>query len=364
MKIKKFTGATAHEAMLKLKKELGPDAIILNTRTIKQKGLWGFLKKPIVEITAAYEKEDPLSLKKDKRDSLSKINEELIELKNMIRKMSTDIIEKDLSLPVGLDEYRIKLVENGVEDYIAVSILNRLNKQIDLKNKDSAEIRNIVKNTLIEYIGQPRPLTLNNNEQKVIFFLGPTGVGKTTTLAKIAAKLTMNNRYNIGLVTTDTYRIAAVDQLKTYSDILQLPLEVVYNEEDMYRTMVRMKDKDIILVDTAGRNHKDIKKDDEIVHIINSIKNKELYLVISGNIEFRTLKSIIEHYDFIKYYKLIFTKIDETEVLGNILNVKYLTQNPVSYITTGQNVPDDIEILDTNKIVSCLIGESSYERSG
>ena len=123
------------------------------------------------------------------------------------------------------------------------------------------------------------------------------------------------------------------------------------------KLLVTFKDKDIIFVDTAGRNHRDIDENDEIFKIIDSIKNKEVFLVLSGTTDYSTLKSIINHYSFIKDYKIIFTKIDESESLGNILNAKFLTQNPVSYITTGQNVPDDIEILDKEKVACHLIGE-------
>lgn len=357
MKVKRYIGNTTHEAMTKLKKELGSEAVVLNTRTIKQKGLLGIFKKPLVEITAAYEKNDPLDLKNIHEDNLVNINRELIVLRNMINQISTDVKEKDIEIPTELDSYRSKLIENGVEYITATSILKKLNEQVDFNNKDSAIVKGIIKQTLMEYIGQVKPLNLDNPYQKIIFFVGPTGVGKTTTLAKIAAQLVMKRKYDIGLITSDTYRIAAIDQLKAYSDILQLPLEVIYNEADMYKTLVTFKDKDIIFVDTAGRNHRDIDENDEIFKIMDSIKNKEVFLVLSGTTDYSTLKSIINHYSFIKDYKIIFTKIDESEGLGNILNVKFLTQNPVSYITTGQNVPDDIEILDKEKVACHLIGE-------
>lgn len=357
MKVKKYTGYTTHEAMTKLKRELGSDAVVLNTRTVRQKGFLGFFRKPLVEITAAYEKKDLLSFKSREEDSLSRINNELNTLRNMVEQISGRVKEKDSEIPGELDKYRMKLIENGVEYLTATSILKKLSDQINFSHKDHITIKMIIKQTLMEYIGQVEPLSLDNPYQKIIFFVGPTGVGKTTTLAKIAAQLVMEDEYDIGLITSDTYRIAAIDQLKTYSDILQLPLKIIYNEEDMYKTLVTFKDKDIILVDTAGRNHRDIDEEDEIFKIMNSIKNKEVFLVLSGTTEYKTLKSIIRHYDFIKDYKIIFTKIDECEGLGNILNTKYLTNNPVSYVTTGQNVPDDIEVLNKEKVVSSLIGE-------
>lgn len=362
MKIKKYTGQTTHEAMLKMKKELGQDAIILNTKTVRKKGIIGFFQKPIVEVTAAFEEKNILPMRTSEDDKFKKINSELIALKSMVEELATNITRENTNLSTKLEKYRNKLIENGVEYHIATSILKDLSQQINFKNKDIQSVKNIIKYTLSEYIGRVCPLSLDSQYQKVIFFVGPTGVGKTTTLAKLAAQLVLNKKHDIGLVTLDTYRIAAVDQLKTYSDILQLPLEIVYNEEDVYKTLVAFKEKDIIFMDTAGINHREIDEKDQIYRIIDSIQNKEIYLVLSGTTNYNTLKSIIDHYSFIKDYKIIFTKLDEAEGFGNILNAKYLTQNPVSYITTGQNVPDDIEILDKNKVVSWLIGENLDER--
>lgn len=362
MKIKKYIGFTAHEAMIKMKKELGPEAIILNTRTIRQKGFLSIFKKPMVEITAAYRAKDILPSQVPKVDKLNEINNELAILKNMMKKISTSVVEKNTEIPRELKEYQRKLIENGVEYYTAKSILKKLSEQIDFNNKDDRSIEKIMKYVLSEYIGDVKPLNVNAPYQKVIFFVGPTGVGKTTTLAKIAAQLVMEKKYDIGLVTSDTYRIAAVDQLKTYSDILKLPLEVAYNQEDMYKTLIKFKEKDFIFVDTAGINHRKIDEEDPIYKIINSVKNKEVYLVLSGTTDYNTLKSIINHYSFIEDYKIIFTKLDEAEGFGSILNAKYLTKSPVSYITTGQNVPNDIEVLDRDKVVNGLIGEKLYER--
>ena len=249
MKIKKYTGITAHEAMLKMKKELGQDAIILNTKTVRRKGIIGFFQKPIVEVTAAFEEKDILPIRTSEDDKFKKINSELITLKSMVEELSTNVTEKNTRFPTKLEEYRNKLIENGVEYSIATSILKDLSEQINFENKDSQAIENIIKYTLSEYIGEVYPLSLDGQYQKVIFFVGPTGVGKTTTLAKLAAQLVLDKKYDIGLVTSDTYRIAAVEQLKTYSDILQLPLEIVYNEEDIFKSLVAFKEKNIIFVE-------------------------------------------------------------------------------------------------------------------
>lgn len=364
MKYKKYVGNSEYEVMNKLKEELGQDAIILGTRSVRQKGILGFFKKPLVEITVAYEKENNSIETRISDRNLININNQLNDLRKTLEQLSTNMNnKKNLEIHPKLNEYLLKLVENGVEESIATTIMKNLGNQINLDSKDSLAIRNIIEQVLMEYIGKPEPLNLEKNNQKIVFFLGPTGVGKTTTIAKIAAQLVMDKKYEIGLITCDTYRIAAVEQLKVYSDILKIPLEVVYSEDDIYNKLVKFKDKDAIFVDTTGRNHREICEDDEMFKIINSVNNKVIYLVLSGTTDYATLKSIIGHYSFIKDYNIIFTKADEAERLGNILNVRYLTNKSISYVTTGQNVPDDIEILNRSRLVSYLLGEIKYERS-
>ena len=323
MKVKKYVGSSEYEVMNKLKSELGSDAIILSTRTIRQKGLLGFFRKPLIEITAAYEKENYSNHMNKEYENLIKINRELYDIKKMVAQLKSNDDNKHKVHP-KLEAYWLKLIDNGVDESIATDIFERLSEQINLENKDELSVDKIVKQVISEYIGEPEPLSLSKNQQKIIFLVGPTGVGKTTTLAKLAAQIVIGGEFNVGLITSDTYRIAAVEQLKIYSNILKVPLEIIYKEEDMYRALVNLKDKDVIFVDTTGRNHRDISRTDEIFNIMNSVNNKEIYLLLSVNTDFNTLKSIIKHYNFIENYKIIFTKFDEAERIGNILNITYL----------------------------------------
>lgn len=361
MKIKKYIGQTTHEAMLKLKMELGPDAVVLNTKTIRHKGLFGYFKKPLIEITAAYEDKDLLKKKNvdSYEDKLNSINEELSELKNFIMSISINK-EGENSFSPALKEFHNIMLKNGVAPEVSINILKKLDSEIDLENKDMNTINNIVRFNLAEILGAPKPIIIPD-DQKIIFFVGPTGVGKTTTLAKIAADFVVKNKYDIGLITSDTYRIAAVEQLKVYSDILQLPLEIAYNRDDMIKAIDNFKDKDIILVDTAGRNHNDLKQIEELKDIVNVTKAKDTFLLISATTDFNKLKSLMEKYKFLDDCKLIITKIDEAEDYGNILNIKYITNRELSYFTTGQNVPDDIQLIDVEYIVKKLIEEKNND---
>lgn len=363
MKIKKYIGATDHEAMEKLKRELGPNAVVLNTKTVRGKGILKYFKKPFVEITAAYEESD--ILKVDYRNSydekLNNINRELVELKNIMTKSSMEKEEKD-ELPHVLEDFKTRLLYNGLDSTVVDYILKDINEEFNLKDKNENTIENIIKYKLMESLGNPQSITMDGN-QKTIFFIGPTGVGKTTSLAKIAASLVVKDKYEIGLITSDTYRVGAVDQLKIYSDILNLPLEIAYNRDDMFKAFKKFEHKDIILVDTAGRNHNDIEQIEELKSILESRDTKEVYLLLSATMDKKIIQRLMEKYSFIEDFKLIITKIDESENYGDIFNIRYLTNKELSYYTNGQNVPDDIQVIDKEFIVKKLIKENIYNGS-
>lgn len=357
MEVKKYIGENTQDALAKLKKDLGSEAVILNTRTIRQKGFLGFLKKPVVEIIAAKDNSYKRNNKIKKEENITDINNELKVLRNLIEDMTHKFNNTGQVFNVNLEKYRRILVDNGVDYKIATSILEKIDEQISIKNKTEEEIRKIIEFNLKEYIGKVETIDIKNIP-KIVFLIGPTGVGKTTTLAKIAARLIINKNYDIGLITTDTYRIAAVEQLKTYSEILELPVKVVYRSDEMYKAVAELKSKDIILVDTAGISHRNESQMEETKKLLDSVNNKEVFLALSATTEFFTLKSIIEQYKFVKDYKIIFTKLDEANGYGNILNTKFYTDNPLSYFTTGQNVPDDIEKVNVKKVVKHLVKEN------
>lgn len=363
MKIKKYVGINTQEAMNKVKAELGPEAIILNTRVIKQKGIFSFFKKPLIEITAAVDEKHFNDVKPGNVKDMDNINNELKRLRSIVEEVAMNIsndenklIDDDIAI------YRDNLVDNGIEYDIATSIIKEIDDKMDLQNKTEEEIRQIICYNVREHLRNVEPLD-STKTPNTIFFIGPTGVGKTTTLAKMAAQLVIQGRNNIGLITADTYRIAAVDQLRTYSEILKLPLKVVYKPEDMYKAMAELYDKDIILVDTAGRSHKDQGLIGETRDLIDSVKNKEVYLVLSMTTDSLTINSIINQYSFIDDLKVIFTKLDEAESYGNIFNTIYKHRCTLSYLTNGQDVPDDIKIANTLEIAQHLIGESYNGRS-
>ena len=207
-------------------------------------------------------------------------------------------------------------------------------------------------------IGQPHLIDTQNKKTKFIFFIGPTGVGKTTTIAKIASTMKLSKKVKVALVTSDTYRIAAVEQLRTYANILSIPLKVVYTAEEMENIRDELIDYDLVLIDTAGRSHNNVEQKEDLIKLLGAIPQdeQEVYLVLSSTTKYKDLVRISQTYSEMTKYNLIFTKLDETDTIGNIYNLRVLTSAPLSYATWGQNVPDDIGKFNAQKIAKQLLG--------
>ena len=206
-------------------------------------------------------------------------------------------------------------------------------------------------------LGQPTTIKLKGNSPKFVFFIGPTGVGKTTTIAKIASKFKVEEKAKVAFLTSDTYRIAAVEQLRTYANILGIPLKVVYNIDEMEQARKDFSEYDVVFVDTAGRSHRNKNHRDDIESLVKAIPEdgREIYLVLSATTKYRDLVSITEAYSEMVGYNLIFTKLDETNSVGNLFNIRMLTNAPLSYTTFGQDVPDDIDRIDPQSIAKQLL---------
>ncbi len=417
MNVKRYIAKDVNEAMIKIKNELGSDAIILNTRKINKPGFFGFFKKSLVEVVAAIDEVEPVKPNQDLaneeikklRDEVKKVVEirensstetltetpvddkdvQINELKQMIKELAekvenvessndkkteitqdVDRIEsddkeeavskEDISLD-DIQKIRKKLdkilKDKEISEKAIQKITENLNKRLNIEEASNKQIIDMLKLIVKQILDEPYTIEEALDSKKTVLFIGPTGVGKTTTLAKIAAKLSLESKKDVALITADTYRIAAVEQLKTYSEILVLPLKVIYEAEDIEQALDEFHDKDIILIDTAGRSHKSEDLYEDLKSILKYIPNPEIFLVISLTTGYKDIKSIVKSYDFLDEYKLILTKMDETSSVENVLNIKVETDMQLSYFTTGQNVPDDIEVADADKIVEYIVGE-------
>jgi flagellar biosynthesis protein FlhF len=195
-------------------------------------------------------------------------------------------------------------------------------------------------------------------------FIGPTGVGKTTSIAKLAANFALYENRRVGLITADTYRIAAVEQLKTYAEIMEVPLEVIYTPDEMKRALDLYESFDTILIDTAGTSSRNKMQINELKNLLEAIPLTDTFLVLSATTRNKDLIEVIDNYSIIKTNRILFTKLDETSTYGCLLNVINYTNNALSYITIGQSVPEDIEEADPDRIASLVLGEYAYGRSG
>lgn len=370
MKVKVFTASNIQEAMKKVKETLGVDAIILHTRKIKQGGVMGLFAKETVEIVAAIEdvyvpakKSTPIAknLNKDlalnfieknnqERDSLVK---EIADIKNILRdvvqntsKLNTAAnsveLENQPSVYNFLEKYLQEkgLIPTLVEYLIKNSSLTENISLEDAKKLFAFKLADLVKTAEIEKNPENGPVK--------IALIGPTGIGKTTTLAKLAAMSIFEANLNVGLLTADTYRIAAVEQLRTYANILNIPLEVVYNLKDIGLAVQGFKDKDIIYIDTAGRSQYNKLQINELKQALKENTDILPCLVISANITFKEAVHIIDNFHVENLENLIFTKLDESFDTSIIFNIAFkYPKLKVAYITNGQNVPEDITTIDS-----------------
>lgn len=282
------------------------------------------------------------------------------ELRDM-RKMFEKLLVNDLSqqLPEALQKVRNRLMEQEVSAEISADIIRSLMESTkpgqEWTEEDAfREAREKVSSMLT--VSTPPSLKLERNIQYAFFF-GPTGVGKTTTIAKLAANSMLQDKRKIGFITADTYRMAAIEQLKTYANILNVPLEVVFSPKEMTMAMERLSDCDLIFVDTAGRNFRNDEYVDGIRELVQNGKNSVNYLVLSLTAKYSDMKAIIQNFSEVPVSQIIFTKADETQTYGSMLNATKETGLALSYITTGQNVPDDIMVAQPGMVSTMIMGD-------
>ncbi len=250
------------------------------------------------------------------------------------------------------------LLENEVDEKYVNQIMDEVEKVMKSGISVDHVLSSIYQKMILKF-GQPQPLELKGRKPKVVFFIGPTGVGKTTTIAKVASRFKVEKGKKVAMYTADTYRIAAAEQLRTYANILNTPLDIIYSPEELNEQLAKSEEFDLVLIDTAGFSHKNEDQRNETKELIDKVPaeyDKEVFLVLSATTKYKDLLEIADIYKDNFKFKIIFTKLDETSCLGNILNMKLYTGADLSYTTYGQNVPEDIEVFNTQKVVKLLLG--------
>lgn len=383
MVIKKYLVKNMNEALTRIRYELGKDAIIISQRKVKEPGVKGYFKPKLIEVTAALEnnkigKKNNFTQEKeteiDFKESLDSIKKIIGEKDKKINKEEAIIVDKNNYL-----NNNDKNMQNEVKE-----IKELLNKVIKNTNKEEEEneIEEYLKNIDIDddLIKELLSKDYNNIEEFKKYFtmlldkeinichenlngkvvlVGPTGVGKTTTIAKLAGRLALIEKKKVGLITIDTYRIGAVEQLKTYAEIMNIPFKVVITLKEMENAVKELEDCDVVLIDTTGRSSKNTMQISELRAFTQKVNADHIMLVISGTTKNRDMITILNGYSELCYEKLVITKLDETSSYGGIYNIVKRSRKPIAYITTGQNVPDDIKIPSNDEIQKLILGEET-----
>jgi len=384
MKIKKYEVYDMKEAMALIKKELGPDAVILSTRKIVKNGSFGLFSRPMIEVTAAVDYTAKREVKKTKENYIptpekntddngdfSKITEvinslglnkfemllnDMNEIKKQISEMKTAISENiALDLPKSLQEIYNIMIKNEVDDVLTYKFLKKIENRIS-DNSTPLQIKNIASQLFGDLIPTEKSY-FSTLKKKVLALVGPTGVGKTTTVAKIAANLALKLQKSVALISIDTFRIGAVEQLKSYAEIIDVPLRVASSPTELNEIILDFEDYEYILLDTMGRSQYDTAQIDDLKNFltINPLINVALVLSMSSN--HSELGDTFNRYSKLSPDYLVFTKLDETRYFGSLASLPILKKVPILLMTNGQNVPEDMEIPDGKKIAKFIFNE-------
>ncbi len=418
MIIKKFLGKTEEEAVEAAKKELGAGVVIMNVKTVKRKGLLAIFQPRVMEVTVALEEEKDTktfarsetseraargnvlqggrtlagqrgALKAEEEDRVS-IEKKLDNLQNLLvsrfqqsESERRELLEEDEQgteedvqeeaeekEEVTQQQRFMKLLYNTMlESEVDEKYANQIVDEVDVSGQSNLPFDYILGNVyqkMVLKFGRAEGITWAEGHPRLVVFMGPTGVGKTTTIAKIASNYVVEEKRKVALLTADTYRIAAVDQLRTYANILEVPFRVIYSEDEAKEAIQEFDDYDYIFVDTAGHSHQNEEQlghMKNLVEVVREAGDCQVFLVLSATTKYRDLLKIVSRYNQIADYQLIFTKLDETDVQGNLLNLKLYTDNPIAFVTYGQNVPNDIEVFNPQKTVKQILSKKQ-ERGG
>lgn len=389
MLIKKYTVNNMNEALTRIRYELGKDAVIISQRKIKKPGIKGIFSKRQLEVTAAVENSS-------------------IDRNSKVKSTSIHASNNSYSRKGNSADYNMDKSINDLKNLMNKEIENKRNKQamVDNNEQKKSEIESevkemkdmlkaVMKNTtkdskdeLLEFLSNSdidmqfydefneklkgdfdvsklrdimsRDIKSSNDDLNGnVVLVGPTGVGKTTTIAKLAGNLSLVKKKKVGLITVDTYRIGAVEQLKTYAEIMNIPFEVVITIKEMEAAIKKMKDCDVVLIDTTGRSSKNKMQISELRAFVDKANATSINIVISATTKNKDIKTILEGYRILNYDKVIITKLDETSVYGSIYNISRIANKPIRYVTTGQNVPDDIKDFLKDEAIKLVFGEES-----
>ena len=398
MRVKRYEAENMAEALRMIREDLGPNAFVLSTRRVQKRDRMGRLRR-MIEVSAASdvvqtsasaparavsggadrairELKAQLGEIRSQMASLhpgvqpaqiEELKQQLEEVKELVR-LATDQWAKSSAERHGpiLQGLFRRLQRADVDERLAAKLIGLASKELSSRPAvDEKEALKVLFDVMRRQTLVSGPIQLLESGPKTVILVGPTGVGKTTTLAKLAAQYSMVAKRRVGLLTIDTFRIGAVEQLRIYANILELPLKVASTPEQMRQSIREYQDMDLVLVDTGGRSQKDRAKMAELLNFVSKRDDMyyELHLLLGAATKNRDLIEITREFGKMVIDYLIFTKLDECNSFGGIFNEVVWTQKPISYLTTGQNVPDDIEVAESSRIVQLVLSNTFRKRS-
>jgi len=372
VKIKRYEAASMEEAIARVKADLGPEAIILHTRKMQKSWPFNVFRKNAVEITAALdvklmEQENGEAGKNGASangssegmgERFNQLQLEVEEIKSIVKTIASQLTDPLFQeVPACFLDLYEKLLQAKVDDDIAKKMMKSVQEQLTTSELATPEVlQEKLVGEIARLIPISAPMSLGDGERKVIALIGPTGAGKTTTIAKLAARYCLYEGKKAVFITADTYRIAAVEQLKTYAEIIGAPIEIVFNSQDAREALERHADKDLVFIDTAGRSPLNEAQMNELAGLMNVCEPDEIHLVLSVTTKMLDQMDAIKRFSVVPINRIIFTKLDETNTPGTILNIASKVKVAISYLTNGQNVPEDIKVAESQKLANLMLG--------
>ncbi|MCJ8327044.1 MAG: flagellar biosynthesis protein FlhF [Campylobacterales bacterium] len=377
MNMLSFLGKTPSIALKKAQIECGEEAIVISTKKISSKTSGG---ENMYEVMVAIEDEHDKKIaskftKKisskhdDKKDpkfaaSVYDFRTEILKMQESIAQVQQSIWDPksqlyDLSIPIEFAEMYNLFEKNEFDQEMTYTIMKKTIKQFPVNMKsNNKKVKDFFKLILRRIIPIKHEVPLRSHQRKIMMMVGPTGVGKTTTIAKLAARYAykLGQNYKVGIITLDSFRVGAIEQLQAYANIMRLPLEVVKNPEGLVEALLRLKDCNYILIDTAGSSQYDIDK----IELINEFQERvnevpiDKILVLPANVKQSDLLDIYTNYSRLNINYLAFTKLDETKSFGNLISFSHKTKKSITYFSIGQNVPDDLIVADASFLIDCF----------
>jgi flagellar biosynthesis protein FlhF len=386
MNAHRYTATTMEAALAKVKSDLGRDAVILHTRCYRKGGVLGIGAREMVEVTAsndvrvtprsrpsaaaavAVAPATPLE-KVYKRagasDDLGSIRSEIAGVRTMIE----DLVKqtrpsRTTHWPDPLRNWYARLTREGLSEACALELLEPLSARFaEAGRVEPAAVATMVTARIAQAVRTAAPIAAGRpGAPTIVALVGPTGVGKTTTIAKLAAHFALRERKGVGLLTLDTYRIAAIEQLRTYARIIDVPLEVALSPAELPDALARLRNASIIFIDTAGRSQRDSMKINDLKGFFEKKRPTQMHLVLSATAERSAIADTIDKFSIYNPDRILITKLDEMPSYGKLLDISSLAPLPVSYVTTGQDVPDDIQAAVPERIAALVAGEVGLDR--